>query len=51
MPFMPDTAEKMLGQLGLNINLENLKIEKVKEWGIYPEGNLFGGSSATIPKN
>ena len=50
MPFMPDTAEKMLGQLGLNINLENLKIEKVKEWGIYPEGNLLGEAVPLFPR-
>ena len=30
MPFMPDTAEKMIGQLGLDLNPEEIKIEKVK---------------------
>ena len=50
MPFMPDTAEKMLGQLGLYLNPEEIKIEKAKEWGIYPEGNLLGEAIPLFPR-
>ena len=50
MPFMPDTAEKMIGQLGLDLNPEEIKIEKVKEWGIYPEGNVLGEAIPLFPR-
>ena len=50
MPFMPDTAEKMIGQLGLDLNPEEIKIEKVKEWGIYLEGNVLGEAIPLFPR-
>ena len=49
-PFMPDTAKQMISQLGLDINLEEIKIENVKEWGIYPEGNSLGEAVPLFPR-
>ena len=49
-PFMPDTAKQMIRQLGLDINPEEIKIENVKEWGVYPEGNSLGEAVPLFPR-
>lgn len=40
----------MISQLGLDINPEEIKIENVKEWGIYPEGNSLGEAVPLFPR-
>ncbi|BBM36640.1 methionine--tRNA ligase [Pseudoleptotrichia goodfellowii] len=49
-PFMPDTAEKIVRQLGLNIDFNTLKLEDIRKWGSYPAGNKLGEAVPLFPR-
>ena len=49
-PFMPDTAQKMLNQLGLEVNAERMKLEDVKAWGAYPVGGKLNAAEPIFPR-
>ena len=49
-PFMPDTAQKMLNQLGLEVNAERMKLEDVKTWGAYPVGGKLNAAEPIFPR-
>ena len=49
-PFMPDTAQKMLNQLGLEVNAERMKLEDVKAWGAYPVGGKLNEAEPIFPR-
>ena len=49
-PFMPDTAQKMLNQLGLEVNAERMKLEDVKAWGAYPVGGKLNSAEPIFPR-
>ncbi len=49
-PFMPDTAEKMIRQLGLDIDPCNIKMKDIELWGVYPEGNKLGEAVPLFPR-
>ena len=49
-PFMPDTAQKMLNQLGLEVDAEKMKLEDVKAWGAYPVGEKLNAAEPIFPR-
>ena len=49
-PFMPDTAQKMLNQLGLEVDAEKMKLENVKAWGAYPVGGKLNAAEPIFPR-
>ena len=49
-PFMPDTAEKIVRQLGLNIDFNTLKLEDIRKWGSYPAGNKLDEAVPLFPR-
>ena len=49
-PFMPDTAQKMLNQLGLEVDPEKMKLEDVKAWGAYPVGGKLNAAEPIFPR-
>ena len=49
-PFMPDTAQKMLNQLGLEVDAEKMKLEDVKAWGAYPVGGKLNAAEPIFPR-
>lgn len=49
-PFMPDTAQKMLNQLGLEVDAEKMKLEDIKAWGAYPVGGKLNVAEPIFPR-
>lgn len=49
-PFMPDTAQKMLNQLGLEVDAEKMKLEDVKAWGAYPVEGKLNAAEPIFPR-
>ncbi len=49
-PFMPDTAKKITEQLGLDVDFDHLRIEEIKKWGIYPQGNRLNEAEPLFPR-
>ena len=49
-PFMPDTTQKMLNQLGLEVDAEKMKLEDVKAWGAYPVGGKLNAAEPIFPR-
>ena len=49
-PFMPDTAQKMLNQLGLEVDAEKMKLEDIKAWGAYPVGEKLNAAEPIFPR-
>ena len=49
-PFMPQTAQKMINQLGLIEDVTKVKLKKFKEWGIYPIGNKLKDPEPIFPR-
>ena len=49
-PFMPNTAEKIVKQLGLNIDFNTLKLEDIRKWGSYPAGNKLDEAVPLFPR-
>jgi len=49
-PFMPDTAEKMVEQLGLKVDFSTLKLKDIEKWGSYPVGNKLNEAVPLFPR-
>ena len=49
-PFMPDTAEKMVKQLGLKVDFGTLKLKDIEKWGSYPVGNKLNEAVPLFPR-
>lgn len=49
-PFMPDTAEKMVEQLGLKVDFGTLKLKDIEKWGSYPVGNKLNEAVPLFPR-
>ena len=49
-PFMPETAQKMWNQLGINENIENVRLDDIKHWGVYPVNNVLGEAAPIFPR-
>ena len=49
-PFMPDTAQKILNQLGLEVDAEKMKLEDVNVWGAYPVGGKLNAAEPIFPR-
>ena len=49
-PFMPDTAEKMVEQLGLKVDFGTLKLKDIEKWGSYPIGNKLNEAVPLFPR-
>ena len=49
-PFMPDTAQKMINQLGIDKNVTKLHLDDIKEWKSYPVGNRLNEAVPLFPR-
>ncbi len=49
-PFMPDTAEKMVEQLGLKVDFGTLKLKDIEKWGSYPVRNKLNEAVPLFPR-
>ena len=49
-PFMPETAQKMWSQLGINDSIENIRLDDIKHWGVYPVNNILGEATPIFPR-
>ncbi|MDO5089022.1 MAG: methionine--tRNA ligase [Leptotrichiaceae bacterium] len=49
-PFMPETAEKITEQLGLNADYGILKLKDVEKWGSYPVGTKLNEAVPLFPR-
>lgn len=48
--FMPETARKVWGQLGMSDDIENVKISSMKEWGCIKEGAPICKAGPLFPR-
>ena len=49
-PFMPETAQKMINQLGLHKDVTKLHLEDIKDWKSYPAGNRLNEAVPLFPR-
>ena len=49
-PFMPETAQKMINQLGLDKDVTKLHLDDIKEWKSYPAGNKLNEAVPLFPR-
>ena len=49
-PFMPETAQKMINQLGLDKDVTKLHLDDIKEWKSYPTGNKLNEAVPLFPR-
>ena len=49
-PFMPDTAQKMINQLGIDKDVTKLHLDDIKEWKSYPAGNRLNEAVPLFPR-
>ena len=49
-PFMPETAQKMINQLGLDKDVTILHISDIKDWKSYPVGNKLNEAVPLFPR-
>ena len=49
-PFMPETAQKMINQLGLDTDVTKLHLDDIKEWKGYPVGNRLNEAVPLFPR-
>ena len=49
-PFMPETGQKMIDQLGLDKDVTKLLLDDVREWKSYPVGNKLGKAVPLFPR-
>ena len=47
---MPETAQKMISQLGLDKDVTKLHLDDVREWKSYPIGNKLGEAIPLFPR-
>ena len=49
-PFMPETAQKMINQLGLDKDVTKLHLDDIKEWKSYPTANKLNEAVPLFPR-
>ena len=49
-PFMPETAQKMINQLGLDKDVTKLHLDDIREWKSYPAGNKLNEAVPLFPR-
>lgn len=49
-PFMPETGQKMINQLGLDKDVTKLHLDDLKEWKSYPVGNKLNEAVPLFPR-
>ena len=49
-PFMPETGQKMINQLGLDKDVTKLHLDDIKEWKSYPTGNKLNEAVPLFPR-
>ena len=49
-PFMPETGQKMIDQLGLDKDVTKLLLDDVREWKSYPVRNKLGAAVPLFPR-
>ena len=49
-PFMPETGQKMVDQLGLDKDVTKLLLDDVREWKSYPVGNKLAKAVPLFPR-
>ena len=49
-PFMPETGQKMINQLGLDKDVTKLLLDDVREWKSYPVGNKLNKAVPLFPR-
>ena len=49
-PFMPEIAQKMINQLGLDKDVTKLHLDDIKEWKSYPVGNRLNEAVPLFPR-
>ena len=47
---MPESAQKMSNQLGIDKDITNIKFDDIKEWNIFKEGDKLGEASPIFPR-
>ena len=49
-PFMPESAQKISAQLGIEKDITNLRFDDVKEWNVFKDGHKLGEASPIFPR-
>ena len=49
-PFMPESSQKIINQLGFENDVTKLQYEEIKEWSIFKEGHKLGEASPIFPR-
>lgn len=49
-PFMPDTSNKILGQLNISKKAEEILLKDIEEWGNYPDNNKLNDAYVLFPR-
>ena len=49
-PFMPETAQKIWGQIGMKGQIAEFPFEKAAEWGVLPPGSHFKVAEPLFPR-
>ena len=48
--FMPESAQKISAQLGIEKDITNLRFDDVKEWNVFKDGHKLGEASPIFPR-
>jgi len=49
-PYMPESAQKISNQLGINKDITNVKFDDIKGWDIFKAGHKLGEASPIFPR-
>ena len=49
-PYMPESAQKISNQLGIDKDITNIKFDDIKEWNIFKAGHKLGEASPIFPR-
>lgn len=49
-PFMPTSAQEILNQLGIDKNVESVKVEDILGWNLLPQGHKLGEAKPIFPR-
>ena len=49
-PFMPESAQKISAQLGIEKDITNLRFDNIKGWNVFKDGHKLGEASPIFPR-
>ncbi len=49
-PFMPESAQKISAQLGIEKDITNLRFDDIKGWNVFKDGHKLGEASPIFPR-